>query len=146
MVLLIFRPDFWIFSMPLQYCKYPKNGTKWQMQDSASWPRWPDFETRHFAGFRKLDHLIHLYFAQRNRGVMSAKTKGVGYRRVDDPFLRNIWCNVQIALRIGCLVVYGRRHNIVFHGSAVAINSTAPAAPSKCPIIDFVELTFSLYA
>ncbi|MNL76622.1 hypothetical protein D3C87_2026180 [compost metagenome] len=33
-----------------------------------------------------------------------------------------------------------------FTARIVAIASTAPAAPNKCPVIDFVELIFNLYA
>ena len=48
---------------------------------------------------------------------------------------------IQITLRVGVLIVYGRRDDLILEALRQAMASTAPAAPIRCPFIDLVELT-----
>ena len=48
---------------------------------------------------------------------------------------------VEVALRVGELVVDGRRHAALADGRMQAIASTPPPAPSRCPVMLLVLLT-----
>ena len=77
---------------------------------------------------------------------MPPKSKRITHGDLDFAFTRGVGHIVEIAFRIGILEIDRGRDNAMFYRQAQAANSTPPAAPSKCPVIDLVELTIVLPA
>jgi hypothetical protein len=83
---------------------------------------------------------------EHERTVGAAETEGVRHRDVDSHRPRAVGHVVEVAVRIGVLIVRGRRGDPSRIASTLKMASTTPAAPSRCPVIDLVELTASFFA
>ena len=79
--------------------------------------------------------------AQNERSVGSAEAEGVAQARADAQRPGFVGHVVQIAAIAGIAQIDGWRADLIADGQNGKIASTAPAAPSRCPVMDLVELT-----
>ena len=84
--------------------------------------------------------------AERQRRVRPAEPECVAERDLHVLLPRLVRHVVEVALGIGRLVVDRRRQDPVMKGEHGGNGLDAPAAPSRCPVIDLVEETASLCA
>ena len=70
---------------------------------------------------------------------MPTEAKGIAYRQIDFLFPRRIGNVIQVAIRIGSLVMDGRGQNAFPHGLNTEDDLNAPVAPIMCPVMDLVE-------
>src|SRR6266513_2443657 len=77
---------------------------------------------------------------ENQRGIGAAKAKRIRKGIFDRSLARVIRNVVQIALGIGRLQVDGRRQNLVAERQNADACLNPPAPPSRCPVMDLVEL------
>ena len=84
----------------------------------------------------RLTECSPLKLAEYQRGIVPAETERIGHGMVDLRLARLIWDVIQVTFGIGGLIVDRGRDHTLAHGQ-----DTAPEAPSRCPVMDFVEDT-----
>ena len=86
---------------------------------------------------------LALNLLKNHRRIMPPKTKGIAHSHLDRRFLGITNHNPQISRQFGIYLFHIDGGGIIPSSKALteSIPSMAPAAPSRCPVMDLVALT-----